>query len=327
MKNMKRKFTVLALTVMMVLSMTACKGDAGVNETGNTPEPTATTTAADATKQSTTDSDAADLKDDAATTASDAEIPENPEKIISVAPNITEMLYEMGAGDKLVARTDYCDYPEECLELESIGSLYSPDIEKMISLEPDLVVASTHFKEDTEAKLEEAGIPVLVLYEETAFEGVHDMIETLGDTVNCETEAARMVDEMKTKIEATTAKVEGLEKPTVYYVVSFGEGGEYTATGETFIHQMITMAGGDNIAKDSTGWSYSLEALLEADPYIILIDEDSKESFMENETYQNLTAVKEGRVYGIDGNLLDRQGYRNAEAIEVMAKIFYPEAF
>lgn len=301
--------------------MTACKGEPEENGTGNTSGNVTTTTTEDASKQPTTDSDAL------ATTSSEATLPDNPEKIISVAPNITEMLYEMGAGDRLIARTDYCDYPNECLELESIGSLYSPDIEKMISLQPDLVIASTHFQEDTEAKLANAGIPVLVLYEENSFEGVYNMIKTLGDTVNCEAEADRMVDEMKETIANVTDKTAGLEKPTVYYVVSFGEGGEYTATGETFIHQMITLAGGDNIAKDGTDWSYSLESLLEADPSIILIDEDMKESFMASETYQNLTAVKEGKVYGVDGNLFDRQGYRNAEAIETMAKIFYPEAF
>ena len=326
MKFMKNKVTVLALAMFMMLSMTACKGDSGANETGKATE--TLTTTEDAAKQTTEEPATAEPTEDAeATTASDAEIPENPEKIISVAPNITEMLYEMGARDKLIARTDYCDYPEQCLELESIGSLYTPDIEKMISLQPDVVLASTHFTEDTETKLTSAGIPVQVLYEETSFEGVYDMIKTLGDLVNCEAEAERMVSDMKEKIQTVTEKVAGLEKPTVYYVVSFGEGGEFTATGETFIHEMITLAGGDNIAKNGTDWSYSLEALLEADPYIILIDEESKDGFMASEAHQNLTAVKEGRVYGIDGNMLDRQGYRNAEAIETMAKIFYPEAF
>lgn len=326
MKFMKNKVTVLALAMFMMLSMTACKGDSGANETGKATE--TLTTTEDAAKQTTEEPATAEPTEDAeTTTASDAEIPENPEKIISVAPNITEMLYEMGARDKLIARTDYCDYPEQCLELESIGSLYTPDIEKMISLQPDVVLASTHFTEDTETKLTSAGIPVQVLYEETSFEGVYDMIKTLGDLVNCEAEAERMVSDMKEKIQTVTDKVAGLEKPTVYYVVSFGEGGEFTATGETFIHEMITLAGGDNIAKNGTDWSYSLEALLEADPYIILIDEESKDGFMASEAHQNLTAVKEGRVYGIDGNMLDRQGYRNAEAIETMAKIFYPEAF
>ena len=326
MKFMKNKVTVLALAMFMMLSMTACKGDSGANETGKATE--TVTTTEDAAKQTTEEPATAEPTEDAeTTTASDAEIPENPEKIISVAPNITEMLYEMGARDKLIARTDYCDYPEQCLELESIGSLYTPDIEKMISLQPDVVLASTHFTEDTETKLTSAGIPVQVLYEETSFEGVYDMIKTLGDLVNCEAEAERMVSDMKEKIQTVTDKVAGLEKPTVYYVVSFGEGGEFTATGETFIHEMITLAGGDNIAKNGTDWSYSLEALLEADPYIILIDEESKDGFMASEAHQNLTAVKEGRVYGIDGNMLDRQGYRNAEAIETMAKIFYPEAF
>ena len=148
MKFMKNKVTVLALAMFMMLSMTACKGDSGANETGKATE--TLTTTEDAAKQTTEEPATAEPTEDAeATTASDAEIPENPEKIISVAPNITEMLYEMGARDKLIARTDYCDYPEQCLELESIGSLYTPDIEKMISLQPDVVLASTHFTEDT----------------------------------------------------------------------------------------------------------------------------------------------------------------------------------
>ena len=89
-----------------------------------------------------------------------------PKKVISVAPNISEIIFDLGAGEKLVGRTNYCDYPQEVTSVESIGTMRTPDIEKIISLEPDIVIASTHFNEENSKKLEDAGITVISLYEE-----------------------------------------------------------------------------------------------------------------------------------------------------------------
>ncbi len=250
-----------------------------------------------------------------------------PMHVISVAPSVTEMIYAIGAEDKLVGRTDYCDYPEEASKIESIGSLTTPDLEKMISLEPDLVITSTHFDEENGAKLEQAGIPVIGLYEEFDVNGVYVQLETLGIALNRQQQAAKVVDEMKTKISDVQAKIEGLEAPSVYYVVGYGEYGDYSAPENTFVGQMIKLAGGKNIVPASDSWSYSLEALLEADPDIILVRNGEKDSFMTAEGYNELTAVKENHVYEIDGNLLERQSHRNAEGVEVLAQIMHPEAF
>lgn len=250
-----------------------------------------------------------------------------PVRVISVAPNITEMIYAIGAEDKLVGRTDYCDYPEEASKIESIGSLTTPDLEKMISLEPDLVIASTHFDEENGAKLEQAGIPMIGLYEEFDVQGVYTHLETLGLALNRQEQATKVVDEMKTKISDVQAKIEGLEAPSVYYVVGYGEYGDYSAPENSFIGQMIKLAGGKNIVPASDSWSYSLEALLEADPDIILVRNGEKGGFITAEGYNELTAVKENHVYEMDGNLLERQSNRNAEGIEVLAQIMHPEAF
>ena len=255
------------------------------------------------------------------------ELEEEPMKVVSVAPNITEMMYALNAGDKLVARTDYCDYPEEALKLESIGTLQTPDIEKIISLEPDVVVVSTHFDEENSKKLSDLGIPVIGLYEEKDAYGVFDMITTLGDAMNKQQEAEKLVAEMKATFDDVTSKVKDLEKPSVYYVVGYGESGDFTAGGDTFIGNMIDLAGGNNIAKDVSGWSYSFESLVEADPQIIIVRNGEKDGFVAADGYQDLTAVKEGRVHEMDTNLLDRQGYRNAEGLKTLAQIFYPETF
>lgn len=89
-------------------------------------------------------------------------INEEPEKIVSMGPNMTEILYAIGAGDKLVGRTDYCDYPAAVSEVESVGSISNADIEKILSLEPDLVLASTHFSDDAVKQLDDAGVPVCI---------------------------------------------------------------------------------------------------------------------------------------------------------------------
>jgi iron complex transport system substrate-binding protein len=250
-----------------------------------------------------------------------------PERVVSVAPNLTELMYKLDAGDKLVGRSDYCDYPEEVSEIESVGNLTTPDIEKIVSLEPDVVIVSTHFDEENTKKLEELGIPVITLYEENDVTGVYDMITTLGTAINKNNEAKECVSQMQATIQEVTDAVEGEEKPSVYYVVGFGEYGDYTAGGDTFIGGLIELAGGDNIAKDVSGWNITLEEIVEADPSIIVISEYSKEAFMSDSNYADLTAVKEGNVYTIDTNMLDRQGYRNAEGVRALAEIFHPEVF
>lgn len=250
-----------------------------------------------------------------------------PEKVISLAPNITEMIFVLGSGDKLVGRTDYCDYPKEALEITSIGTLQEPDIEKIVSLEPDLVIASTHFSEESEKQLSDLGIKVLVLYEEHEIDGVYTMLETLGTVINAQEKSLKAVNDMKAVMDETKEVVSGLEAPSVYYVVGFGEYGDYTAGGDTFISQLITLAGGENIAKEVQGWSYSLESLVAADPDIILIDNTMKDAFIRADHYKDLSAVKNGMVFGIDKSILERQGVRNAEGVRTIAEIFHADAF
>lgn len=254
-------------------------------------------------------------------------IEKEPEKVISVGPNITEILYTLDAGDKLIARTDYCDYPEEVTELPSIGTLYELDMEAILAMEPDLVVLSTHVSDEDREQLEDAGITIMYLYEEHEIEGVYTMIETLGTAINRQDEAAEAVDEMKEKLEKVQNAVEELNPVSVYYVVGYGEYGDYTAGGDTFINGILELAGGENIAADVEGWSYSVETLLEKDPEYIILPEYAYDDFIAAEPYSELTAVKEGRVYAIDNNMLDRQCARNADAVVEIAKVLHPDAF
>lgn len=256
-------------------------------------------------------------------------IEKEPTRIISVAPNVTEIIYALGKGNELVGRTDYCDYPEEVKEVQSIGSLMDPNVEKIIELKPDVVVVSTHFKEDVAKRLEDLGIKIVELYDAENFNGVYDSINTLGQIVNAQAKAQDLTSSMKKKVDDIEGIVKGKEAPKAYFVVGFGKSGDYTGTGDTFIGQMIEMAGGANIAKDATGWKYSLEKIIENDPEYIIVSKYSgmKEQFIATDGYKELSAVKNNKVIEIDDNLLKRQGPRVADGVEVLAKIFHPDLF
>ncbi len=255
------------------------------------------------------------------------EIKEEPQRVIALAPNITEMLYALNLGDKVVGRNSYSDYPEEVLEVEVVGDFIDLDIEKIAELQPDVVIASTFFDEELQNKFKELGITVITLYDSDSFDGVYQAIETLGKVFDIEDKSQEQIIKIRSKVEEIQKLVKDSQKPTVYYVVDYGQSGDYTATGETFISKMIELAGGDNIAKDVTGWVYSKEQLVEEDPDIILLSPFYYEGFISGEGYKELSAVKNDKVYVVDNNLLDRQGPRAGEAVEALAKVLHPELF
>jgi len=252
-----------------------------------------------------------------------------PERIVSVAPSITETVFALGVEELLVGRTDYCDYPTEAAGVESVGTLKEPNIEKIVELETDLVIASTHFSDDVYEKLKELGIQVIVLNPNDSFEGVFSVIDALGSITDARSEAESLIEDMKVSIEEVKSKVNGLEAPSVYYVVGYGEFGDYTAGGGTFISEMIELANGNNIADDVEGWSYSIEKIVEHDPDLLIVSKyyDAKQGVIEANGYKELSAVVDGHVFEIDNNLIDRQGPRLAEGFEALARIIHPDAF
>lgn len=335
MNNLKKKLLVMLMTLSMALALFGC-GNGAAQEQPEAKGGGGTETEAppaDVSQQEASSQQEEPMQQAAyPLTVTDSNgdevtLESEPQKIVSVAPNLTELVYALGAGDLLVGRSDYCDYPQEVSAVESVGTITTPDIEKLISFEPDLVLVSTHFDEENTQKLNELNVPVLTLYEENSMEGVYDMVETLGTALNRSTQAEECISQMQEIVSETEDKVKGLDAPTVYYVVGYGEYGDYTAGGDTFVGKMLEAAGGDNIAKEVTGWSITLEEIIEKDPSIIIIGESMKDDFMSSPNYSDLTAVKENRVYGIDNNMLDRQGYRNAEGLRTLAEIFHPEAF
>jgi iron complex transport system substrate-binding protein len=240
---------------------------------------------------------------------------EPAQTIISLSPGITETIFALGYGDRLIGRTSFCDYPPEALQVRPVGSLTEPDIEIIVSLSPDIVIASTHFPEDVMNRLVAAGQKVAVLMGQESFQGVYDGVIRPASILVGDADAGELlISNMKVTVTRALETVAGFnENPSVYYVVGFGEGGDWTAGGDTFISEMIEMAGGKNIASDVSGWSFSLEAIIDRDPDLILVPGWAIDVFPVTPIYSDLRAVKNGSVVGIDENSIVRQGPRLAD--------------
>ena len=248
-------------------------------------------------------------------------ITNKPERIISTSPSNTEILFALGLGDKVVGVTDYCNYPPEALEKGKIGGFSTVNIETIISLQPDLVLASDKTGEENIRKLENFGVPVIVLHP-TNIEGALRNIELVGEITGVKESASKLVMDLKERIGAIRHLK---EKPKVLYVVWHDP--LMSAGKETFADDLIKRAGGINIA-DFTGYKViSLEVVVSENPDVIIVglghgDAGNKtlEYVMNGERLEGTNAIKNGRVYGINTDLTGRAGPRIVYALEKFAE-------
>ena len=258
-------------------------------------------------------------------------------RIISLAPNVTEIIYALGAGDQLVGRTDYCNYPEEALAVTSVGTLWDPNLEAILALNADVAIASSIVDPSFIESLQKAGVTAYQFYEEESLEGTFALILNVAITIGREDKGLEIVDSLKNRINAVKDKTSGIpedQRKSAVYIISYGDWGDYAATGETYLDDVIEAAGGINAAKDGAYWSISKELLLSQDPDVVLLGAYSYTdpayeiaTFSSLEPYSQLTASKTGKVFTINGDAAERQGIRTADTVEEIAAILYPELF
>ncbi len=249
-------------------------------------------------------------------------VPAQPQKVVSLSPAVTEIMFALGAQDLLVGRTDFCVYPDAAAKIPSIGGISNLNIESILALEPDLVISGSMVGKKVTEQMDAMGTPMVCVIEKPKFEALYDNIKAIGKLVSKEHEADSLIENLKLKIENLLTHNDNSQSstlnsqlPSVYYVVGFGEGGNFTAGGNTFINDIIRMAGGRNIAEGIEGWSYSLEALMKEDPDFIIVRREDSAAFCDMKPYNRLSAVKNGHVIGIVSGTLDLQVPRNIEAI------------
>lgn len=258
-------------------------------------------------------------------------LPAAPARIISLVPSVTEILYSIGAQDRLVGVTDFCDYPPEARRKPHVGGMLAPSLEGMVSLKPDLVVAtSAGNRQETFDQLERLRIPVYAVNPVTVAD-VLDLIGRLGRLTDRGAAADRTVTSLRERMRAVTARLEGRPRPRVLYVlwpdplVVPGRG--------SLVSELIALAGGESVTTDGgEGYPrYSLEAALARNPEIIVLASHGSErtplSRDKWERLRQVPAIAAGHLYTIDGNLTHRYGPRIVEGLERLARVIHPEAF
>lgn len=251
--------------------------------------------------------------------------------IVSLAPNATETLYALGVGDMLVGRTDYCTFPQDALALPSIGTLYNPSLEKLVSLQPDLAISTAFVSDDLLRSLEKAGIEVMALNLQETFAGTYSLIREIAQKVDRVKEGELHILEMQNQVKKVVEKARTMEKKRVYFMVDFGSF-DGTATGDTYISEMLGMVGAINIAQDATRWTYSKELLVANDPDLIVMtkrwgqtEEETRKEFSTTKPYSDLRATKAGNLVFVDSDMMSRQGPRSAAALELLAMAVHGE--
>jgi iron complex transport system substrate-binding protein len=254
-----------------------------------------------------------------------------PQRIVSMAPSHTQLLYALGLGDKVVGVTEYCSYPPEAQEKPKVGGFSDIDLEQAVGLDPDLVLGTSIHAQSVGPALVERGLKVVLINPETV-DDVLEKIVLVGRVTGREEAATALADELRGRIEATMDKAQKAgSKPRVYWELS---NDLYTAGPGSFIDDLITRAGGINIAADAKEqWpQLNLEALILADPEVIVLADhpygETAEKVKARPGWADISAVKNDRIVEVlDDDLVSQPGPRVAEALEFVAKALHPELF
>jgi len=262
------------------------------------------------------------------------DISEVPERIVSFGPSITEILFALGLEDNVVGVSDFCDYPEAAKSKPKVGNAFSPSIEKVVALEPALVLTVKHAQFNSD--LESLGIKFIVLSPKDV-RSIMDSIDLAGEVTGKAKEGNQLVEDMEATISQVTARVKGAPRVRVFFIVDATDpNSPWTAGPGSFIDDIINMAGGENVAAETEGaWvQMSIEEIVNSDPDIIIIQTMaggvptvSEEVLQEHLVWKQMTAVKQDKIRFVDGDLVSRPGPRIVQGLEEMARIIHPELF
>jgi iron complex transport system substrate-binding protein len=257
------------------------------------------------------------------------------QRIISMAPSVTEILFAVGAGDQVVGREQFSDYPAEAANVTDIGATYEAlNTELIISLKPDLILTTEINAPEQVKTLEDLGLTVYYMKNPTTIEEMYGDMELIAQLTGHKAEAAAAIEALKKRVAAVDEKILPLSSRfSVFYEVDGTDPAKpYTAGKGTFITLLIERAGGYNIASDIDGYpQMSLEQVVAADPAFIILGDakwgTTPESIAQRPGWENLFAVKNGQVVPFNDDLVSRPGPRMVDGLEELAKLLRPELF
>lgn len=260
-------------------------------------------------------------------------IEEEPEAIVSLMPSNTELAFALGLGDDIVGVSDHDNYPEEALEKEKIGGL-ELNVEAILAMEPDLVLAHPSNNPDGVEQLKESDLTVLTMNDATNFDEVYDSIEMIAAATGTEAEGEEIITSMQEDLAALEEKASEISEEdmkSVFIEIS-PEPEIYTPGNHTFENEILTKINAINIAGDQEGWvELNTEAIVEQNPEVIIVTydfvEDPVGDLLARDAWQDIEAVKNEDVIQVDTDIVSRPGPRLVEGAETLAKAIYPEVF
>lgn len=257
------------------------------------------------------------------------------QRVVSLAPSNTEILFAVGAGSQVVGREEFSDYPEAAKNVTSIGPAFEAlNTELIVSLKPDLVLAAGINSPEQVKTLEDLGLTVYYLSNPHTLEEMYDNLNIVAQLTGHEAETATLIESLKQRVAAVDEKMApSSSRVSVFYELDSTDPAKpFTAGKGTFITLLIERAGGHNIAADLDDYpQMSLEQIVAADPAMIILGDSmwgiTPEMVAARPGWENLNAVKNGQVVPFDDNLVSRPGPRLVDGLEQLAKLLHPELF
>ncbi|RLB39453.1 MAG: cobalamin-binding protein [Deltaproteobacteria bacterium] len=253
-----------------------------------------------------------------------------PKRIVSLAPSVTEILYYLGLGDRIVGVTMFSDFPRDALAKPRVGSYAHLNVERILELEPDLAVGTKDGNEpNAVALLEQAGLPVYIVNPRHV-EDVADTLFSVARLCRVEEKGKRLAESLTSRIKAVKEAVKNLPKPSVFIQINIKP--IISVSRHTIHNDVIRLAGGRNVMEDAsvTYPTVSVEELLARKPEVIIISsmerggrfEKAKREWM---IWKSIPAVRNNRVYLVNSDILDRPSPRIIDGLETVARLLHPE--
>ncbi|UOR10870.1 ABC transporter substrate-binding protein [Halobacillus amylolyticus] len=268
-------------------------------------------------------------------TGNEVVLEEDPERIVSLIPSNTEIVFALGAGEEVVGVSDNDNYPEQVNEIDKVGGMQI-NTEKVLSLKPDLVLAhgsSAHNFQAAIDQIRNAGIPVYVVKNASDFKGVYETIQSVGKLVDEQEKAESIVTGMKEKLKGIKEKASDIKDPKSVFVEVSPAPEIYTTGTGTFMNQMLQAINAENAAAGQEGWvKMNEEAIINLQPDVIITTygyytEKPVEKVLSREGWEEVPAIEKKQVYDVHSDLVTRAGPRLIEGVERLAEAVYPETF
>ncbi|MDI6845439.1 MAG: ABC transporter substrate-binding protein [Candidatus Saccharicenans sp.] len=259
-------------------------------------------------------------------------VPSSPSRIVSLAPNLTEILFSLGLNQEVIGVTRFCDYPEEARQKEVIGGLVDINLEKIYSLHPDLILGYRGNPKRVIEHLYREGLPAYVFDAGRTFEDLFQLIRTTGELTSRQKQADELISRLKKQIEAIEQTLPAGGKPMKVFLTLYGQGsGLWTCGGDSYLSFLLEKTRAHNIASSLRGnWLvYNREKLLQENPEIVLIlcrpesSEKARSWFLSSPLLVKIQAARSGNIYTLDEDLFSRFSPRLVEAFRALAETIY----